>query len=86
MTQGSEEGGMVFFQGGEDFGHDGLAEEGAAGLHAKTGTVLVNGGHFAVVEKQYVPVVPQEHLPLLLKVGRIYAGYFFLTSHHQSFT
>ena len=52
-------------------------------MDLETGTVLVNGCHFTVVEIEHIPVLPEKHFFLLLQVGWIYSGYALFLSRHN---
>ena len=65
---------MVFFQVGEDFGHDDFAEERGLGVYLETGAILIDSSHFAVVEQQYITVLAQKLDPLFFQIGGVHAG------------
>ena len=72
---------MILLQFGEDFGHDGLTEEGGFGVHLEAGAILVNGGELTGVEIEHIAVFPEQQFALLLQVGGVYARDFFTSGH-----
>ena len=75
-----EQGRMAVGKLGEDSLHGGFPEYGRTGLYSETVAVLLDCGHFAVIEVDNLAMAAAERLPALLENLRIDSRSLFLLS------